>query len=102
VQREHIAATGTSPVGQLEVALDILLDQVLPSARDRKVLLQMREVIDRLLEQADGKAPPEASTNDTEAITGTTRPAENARRQGTQMKQGTSNRRSRQPLVPMV
>jgi ParB family transcriptional regulator, chromosome partitioning protein len=50
VQREEIAA---KPPLSLEVALDVLLAQRKPSKRDRKVLLQMRELIDRLLSRSE-------------------------------------------------
>jgi ParB/RepB/Spo0J family partition protein len=62
-QREQVVAAGPTPGGQLDVALDILLAQPTPSPRTRKVLVQMREVIDRLLEQPNvlRRTPPDGA-----------------------------------------
>ena len=55
VQREQLAVTSENKVGGLEVVLVILLAQTTPSKRDRSLLLQMREVIDRLVGDSDGQ-----------------------------------------------
>ena len=54
VQREQLAVTNGNEAADLEVALDILLAQRTPSTHDRSLLLQMREVIERLVGDLDG------------------------------------------------
>jgi hypothetical protein len=66
VQREEIVA---KPQLSLEVALDVLLEHGRPSKRDRKVLLQIREVIDQLLSRSEhmemrSSAPDEDQRHD--------------------------------------
>jgi hypothetical protein len=50
LQREQIAAMGSGSSNDLHLALEIILARANPSPRERKVLLQIREVVDRLLE----------------------------------------------------
>ena len=65
VQRERLAAAAPGSGVSLELALEALLAQSEPSAHERKVLLQMREIIDRLLERGDGIEPPaDSATSD--------------------------------------
>jgi hypothetical protein len=62
IQREQLTVTGPTTGGQLEVALEILLSHRIASANDRKLLLQMREVVDRLLASAARAGRPDRDT----------------------------------------
>jgi hypothetical protein len=54
VQRERVAISRADASDSLQIALDLLLAQSTPSIGDCKVLLQIREVVNHLLDQGDG------------------------------------------------
>ena len=103
IQREQIAVTGPSGGGQLEVALDILLGCGIPSVHDRKLLLQMREIVDRLLNQADGTGRAEQDAQDPHQTAAASGRNEHATSQSTRPAKGASSPSpSRHPFVPVA
>jgi ParB/RepB/Spo0J family partition protein len=103
IQRERIAVTGPSGSGQLELALDILLGHGTPSAHDHKLLLQIREIVDRLLDQTDRTERAEQDAQDPHQTAAASGQTEYATSQSTRPTKRASSRSSpRHPLVSVV
>jgi hypothetical protein len=103
IQREQIAVTGPNGGGELEMALDILLGQGTPSAHDRSLLLQMHEIIERLLDQADGAERQQGNALDPHESAATSEGnADAGSRTARRTKRAQSSSASPHPLVAVV
>ncbi len=99
IQREQLSVPGPNGTGQLEVALE----QGSPSAHDRSLLLQMHEIIERLLKYADATERRQGNALDPNERAG--KSAGNAAaRSGTarRAKRALSSSASPHPLVAVV